>query len=326
MERIDTHAHVVPEVWRKYCCEHGYDKPDGMPKIPAWTPEVHIDLMGTLGVSKSILSITSPGTHLKAYDDELARRVTRETNEEIASICQRYPEKFRFFASLPLPDVADSLKEIDYALDNLGAVGFALMTNAQGYYPGDPKLDGVLAKLNERKAVVFLHPTSCHSPKNPDAERPLSQYPAPVLEFFFDSTRAVVNLILSGAVARYPNITYIVSHCGAALPPLIERFSSFSSMILGSSGSEAVTSSAVKDLFKTRFYFDLAGFPFPDQIHGLLRSTDSSRLLYGSDFPYTPASALPEMGSRIAEGLADIFEDAVIAEVYSGNAKRLLKM
>lgn len=34
MEKIDTHAHVVPPVWRKYCEEHGFGKPDGMPAIP----------------------------------------------------------------------------------------------------------------------------------------------------------------------------------------------------------------------------------------------------------------------------------------------------
>src|SRR5215475_11898939 len=159
--------------------------------------------MDKLGISKSILSITSPGTHLKPHDDETARRITRETNEEISRISQSHLDKFAFFASLPLPDVEGSIKEIDHALDHLGAVGFALMTNAHGFYLGDTHLDKVFAKLNERKAIVFMHPTSCHSHKQPNAERPLPQYPAPVLEFFFDTTRAVVNLILSGTVARY---------------------------------------------------------------------------------------------------------------------------
>jgi predicted TIM-barrel fold metal-dependent hydrolase len=283
--------------------------------------------MGKLGISKSILSITSPGTHLKAFEDQLALKVTRETNEEISQICQAHPEKFAFFASLPLPDVQGSIEEIDHALDHQRAVGFALMTNAHGYYLGDARLDPVFAKLNERQAIVFMHPTSCHSPHSPEAERPLSQYPAPVLEFFFDTTRAVVNLILSGTVTRYPDITYLVSHCGGALPPLIERFSSFSSIILEGGGSGGgVNSSQVKDLFKSRFYFDLAGFPFPDQIHGLLRATDASRLLYGSDFPYTPASALPAMGSRMDEALAELFDEETIRKVYSGNAKRLLNI
>jgi predicted TIM-barrel fold metal-dependent hydrolase len=280
--------------------------------------------MGKLGISKSILSITSPGTHLKAHDDELARKVTRETNDEVANICRDHPDKFGFFASLPLPDVAGSLEEIDRALDDLGAAGFALMTNAHGYYLGDAHLDKVFAKLNERKAIVFMHPTSCRSHKAPEGERPLSQYPAPMLEFFFDTTRAVVNLILSGTVARYPNITYLVSHCGGALPPLVERFSSFSTTILG--GDAGVDSGTVKDLFKSRFYFDLAGFPFPDQIHGLLRLSDTSRLLYGSDFPYTPASALGGMGARTDEELKKLFDEHVVQEIYSGNAKRLLRL
>lgn len=280
--------------------------------------------MGQLGISKSILSITSPGTHLKAGDDELARKVTRETNEEISDICRSHPDKFAYFASLPLPDVEGSIQEIDYALDTLGATGFALMTNAHGYYLGDASLDKVFAKLNERHAVVFMHPTSCHAPQEPEGDRPLAQYPAPMLEFFFDTTRAVVNLILSGTVARYPNITYLVSHCGGALPPLIERFSSFGSRILEREG--AVTSTTVKKMFQSRFYFDLAGFPFPDQIHGLLRTTDTSRLLYGSDFPYTPASALGGMRTRMDEELAKMFDESTIREIYSGNAKKLLQI
>jgi len=280
--------------------------------------------MKQLDISKSILSITSPGTHLKPGEDELARRITRETNEEVAGICRQHPDRFGFFASLPLPDAEGSLAEIDYALDSLGAYGFALMTNAHGYYLGDQRLDAVFAKLNERKAIVFMHPTSCHAHGMPDAARPLSQYPAPVLEFFFDTTRAVVNLILSGTVERYPDITYLVSHCGGALPPLLERFSSFSSVIL--EGQKGVSSQDVKALFQSRFYFDLAGFPFPDQIHGLLRVTDSSRLLYGSDFPYTPASALPGMAARMDHGLADLFDEETVRNVYLGNAKRLLQL
>lgn len=280
--------------------------------------------MDQLRISKSVLSITSPGTHLKAGDDALARRITRETNEEVAEICKANPDKFAYFASLPLPDVDGSIEEIDYALDNLSAIGFALMTNAHGYYLGDAYLEKVFAKLNERKAVVFLHPTTCHAHEAPNAPRPLSQYPAPMMEFFFDSARAVINLILSGTVSRYPNITYLISHCGGALPPLIERFSSFSTAVLG--GDNAISPSQVKELLKSWFYFDLAGFPFPDQIHALLRVTDPSRLLYGSDFPYTPATALPRMGKTMDEHLEKTFDGDTVRAIYSGNAKELLNL
>ncbi|KAJ5100455.1 hypothetical protein N7456_006507 [Penicillium angulare] len=275
MEKIDTHCHVVPEGWRKWCKKLGWDKPDGMPAIPAWSPEAHIELMNKLGVKRSILSITSPGTHLKIGDFELTKRITRDTNAEIAEICNRFPDRFGWFASLPFPDVDGSLEEIDAAL-KLGASGFAVMTNAQGYYMGDSRFDPVFQKLNDHNAVVFMHPTQCCSLDNPEADKPLAQYPTPMMEYFFDTTRAVLNLLSSGTVTRFENLNFIVSHCGATLPPLVERFARFSTLLRS---GEELTSERIKELFRTRFYFDLAGMPFPDLIHGYLRIGDADRLL-----------------------------------------------
>jgi predicted TIM-barrel fold metal-dependent hydrolase len=230
--------------------------------------------MDRLGIKKSILSITSPGTHLKVNDFELAKRITRETNDEIAQICRKYQDRFGWFASLPLPDVEGSLDEIDHAL-KLGASGFALMTNAQGYYMGDRRFDQVFKKLNDHKTIIFMHPTQCCSLDNPDADKPLAQYPTPMMEYFFDTTRAVVNLLLSGTVTRFENLTFLVSHCGATLPPIVERFTAFSTRML--QGCEKLTGDRVKELFRTRFFFDLAGMPFPDLIHGYLRVGQADR-------------------------------------------------
>ncbi|KAL7917031.1 hypothetical protein ACQKWADRAFT_307794 [Trichoderma austrokoningii] len=321
MEKIDTHAHVVPPGWRKYCEEYGFGKPDGMPAIPEWTPEAHIALMDKLGISKSILSITSPGTYLKPGDDALARKITRQTNEELSQICAQNPFRFGFFASLPLPDIKGSLVEIDHAI-KLGASGFALMTNAHGQYLGDSSLDEVFHKLNEVNAVLFMHPTTCCG-SDPGAAKPLNQYPSPMLEFFFDTTRAVTNLLLSGTVERNPNISFLVSHCGATLPPLVERFTSFAAII---NAPSSLSSDQVKELFKTRFFFDLAGFPFPDLIHGYLRVSDESRLLYGTDFPFTPAHMIEIQGRTMDKGLRELFDEETIKAIYSGHAKKLLKL
>jgi hypothetical protein len=59
------------------------------------------------------------------------------------------------------------------------------MTNAQGYYMGDSRFDPVFEKLNERKTVI-MHPTQCCSVDNPEADRPLAQYPTPMMDYFFD--------------------------------------------------------------------------------------------------------------------------------------------
>jgi predicted TIM-barrel fold metal-dependent hydrolase len=121
--------------------------------------------MDRVRVSKSILSITSPGTHLKHFDHTLAARITRETNTEISHICAKHPDRFAFFASLPVPDIPSTLAEIDFVLTSLptAPLGFALLTNTYGTYLGDPSLSAVYAKLDSHHATLFLHPTQCHS-------------------------------------------------------------------------------------------------------------------------------------------------------------------
>jgi predicted TIM-barrel fold metal-dependent hydrolase len=284
--------------------------------------------MENIGISKTILSITDPGTHLVPGQDEQARQLCRQCSEFAADLKRRRPEKFGFWATLPLPDVEGSLAEIAYALDELNADGIGLMTNHHGVYLGDAPFDPVLVELNRRHATVFIHPTiPCMANGHggqPQNCMPMIQYGPGMFEFFFDETRAVIHLIMSGAAQRNPNITFIVSHAGAALPPLIERFSAFATVL--SLGRDInLTADTVKECLKERFFFDLSGMVFPDQIHGLLRNIDKSRLLYGSDYPYSPTAFTIELASRMDKGLREIFQDEESSHaILYGNAERLL--
>ncbi|KAF2460390.1 amidohydrolase [Lineolata rhizophorae] len=348
MERIDTHVHCVPDVWREACLKYGHGCPDGMPAIPQWDTTTHLALMDELSITRSILSITSPGTHLKRLASSEMASLTAATNDALSAICAAHPSRFSFFASLPLPDVPASLAEIDRVFgDNPlpGVAGFCLMTNAHGAYLGDKALDPIFDALSARQAVVFMHPTTCHAAHAPlrgpsggsadaaatavddgaeDAIRPLAQYPSPMLEFFFDTTRAVANLLLSGTVSRCPGITFIAPHAGAALPPLAERFGQFASVIYGAQPPGGLAGGdGVKRVLRDRFFFDLAGFPFPDQIHGLLRLVGPDRMLYGSDFPYTPRPSVVGLAERMRVGLRELFDEGMAARIECGNARAL---
>ena len=265
-------------------------------------------------ISKSILSIPSPGTHLTPGDDAAARSLTRRCNEHLADVKRRLPDRFGFFASLSFPDIEGALQEIKYAHDELNADGFCCFSNHHGKYIGDQIYDPVWAELNRRKAKVFIHPTvPCMAVGN----RLVSAMPAPgfspaIFEFFFEEVRLVLGLFRSRAVTRYPDITWIVTHCGGALPPVLERFCNFGTAIFG--GQEELPSEKVKDILNKQFYFDLAGFPFPDQIHGLLRLVNSSRLLYGSDFPHTPRRTVADLIDKLDQGLTDTLGDRALTE------------
>ena len=284
--------------------------------------------MEKLGIEKSIVSITSPGTHLVPGDRELAVKVTRESNDYAADLKRRLPEKFGFWASLPLPFVDESIQEIQHSFDALGADGIGLMSNYHGRYLGDPDFDLVFAELNRRASTAFIHPTGpCVAGSNETLARrasPLTQYPDPMFEYLFETARCVINLFLSGTITRYPNITYVLSHVGGALPPLVQRFTTFSEAILKL--DNGVNAASVKTIFQDRFFFDLAGFAFPDQIHGILRYVDSSRILYGSDYPYTPASGVEMLAKLMEKDGPTVFtKEGEWDAVENGNARRLLQ-
>ena len=286
----------------------------------SWSEESHLELMRELSITKSILSISSPGVHL--IDHPQARALARQCNDFASDLVRRRPQEFGFWAALPLPDTDGALAEIPYALDTLHADGVALETNHAGTYLGDPAFDQVFAELNRRKARVFIHPTS-PCVKHADPTTFLPQFPNPMFEFMFDTARALINLFLSGTISRCPDITFVIPHAGGALPPVMQRFCSFATDILGSEVD--ISSQIVKETFKRQFYFDLAGFPFPDQIWGLLRVVDPKKLLYGSDFPFTPARGVASLAERMRTGLEEVIEDeAVIREIYIGNAEKLL--
>jgi 6-methylsalicylate decarboxylase len=223
--------------------------------------------MAQLNITKSILSISSPGTFLIPNDSAAARKLSRECNDFAAELISRRPKQFGFWASLPLPDIDGSLEEIAYALDELKADGVTLHTNSHGIYLGDKTFDPIFNELNRRKANVFIHPTTPCINHGQTPAAPLPQYPSPMCEFLFDTARIVINLFISGTIARCPDITFIIPHAGGTLPPLIERFTAFTS-IIPSAQELKLSSEVVKETFGKQFYFDLAGMPFPDQIHG----------------------------------------------------------
>lgn len=146
------------------------------------------------------------------------------------------------------------------------------------------------------------------------------------MEFMFDSARAVINLFLSGTIARCPNIIFIIPHAGATLPPLIDRFAGFASLVgSGSGGGDSLTSGKVKEVLAKQFYFDLAGMAFPDQVYGLLRFVGKDRLLYGSDYPFTPEEGTVGLAKATEEEIEE-WEAEDRRNVLVSNAKRLLKM
>lgn len=113
-------------------------------------------------------------------------------------------------------------------------------------------------------------------------------------------------------------------HCGATFPSVLERIAECSGFLI--EGGNQISGEEIRMLLQGRLYFDLAGVPFPDQVHGLLRIVDSSRLLYGSDYPFTRAPLVEVLTKSVDEGLENNFGPPVKHRVLLDNAKKLLKI
>jgi predicted TIM-barrel fold metal-dependent hydrolase len=291
-------------------------------------------MMDAVNVEYAILSISSPGVHLTPGDDAAAIDLCRKCNAFAAEMKKRRPKRFGYFASLPLPKVEASLKELDAAL-NEGADGITFMTNFHGVYLGDPRFDKVFDELNHRKARVSIHPTcGCFCPEGGSSAgtraavrvNPLSAIlPNTVLEFFFDTSRCIANLFLSGTVRRCQNITWLIPHLGGSLPPLLSRFTG--SFKETDKIKDRISEDEVVEIFNQRFFFDMAGWAFPRQwkmvVQGLGVSFD--RLTYGSDFPFTDEPAVVAFADKMDRGTEEWTEEST-EKAYFRNAAKLFDL
>jgi predicted TIM-barrel fold metal-dependent hydrolase len=297
--KIDVHAHYVPEEYRAALQRGGHDQPDGMPWIPAWSAKEHVEVMDRLGIATALLSVSSPGVHIG--DTASAVDLARLVNEAGRRAVVDHPGRFGLLASLPLPDVDAAIAEIAQCCDHLDVDGFVLLTNIDGTYVSDASFEPVFRELDRRGARVLLHPTSPACWEQTSFGRP-----RPMLEFFFDTTRAVVDLVLNGTISRNPDLELIIPHAGATLPLVADRVSAFARLL-------APDVDVLGDL--GRLHFDLAGFALPRQLDALLTLTTVDHLHYGSDFPFTPEPVVAAATERI-DGV-----DSLVDELRSNTAR-----
>ena len=284
---MDVHSHLITPEFASSLEKEGRLMDEGFP-LPKYDVYNHLKWMDEAGVETSVLTLAAP--------QPTSAQTVRQTNEAAARIKKEHPERFMFCAALPLPDVSKAIEEAKYALDVLKADGIKLATNVDGQYLGAPELDTLFSVLNERKAVVILHP---HRPE-PVNKQVMQQTPLAMQEYLSETTRAVSNMISRNVLARYNNIKVIVPHCGAYLPLAIPRMKSLTPVM---QTNKMVGEIDYESNLRT-LYYDLAGAHSPEVIRMLLTITTPDHLLYGSDYPYVAPQVLTQSLARMKDYLS----------------------
>ena len=299
--RIDVHHHIVSpgfvEELRTLL----------QPPTLAWTPSRSIEDMDRAGVATAITSVTTPGVWIG--DNEQGRRLARDSNDYAAKLAADYPGRFGIFVAVPLPHIEASLAEIEYGLDTLKADGIALFTSYRDKWLGDGAFDPVMEELNRRKAVVFVHPEAplCCRGLLPGVHEA-------VLEYGFDTTRAITRILFSGTALRYRDIRWIFCHGGGTTPFLAER-------LVRAPGTNKSLQQYVPDGVMAelkRFHYDVAQIAHAMALSALTRLVPISQILWGTDFPF-------RFGMEYVKGLDEFgFAPEDLRKIDRENALRLL--
>ncbi|MCS7369064.1 MAG: amidohydrolase [archaeon GBS-70-058] len=175
-----------------------------------------IKVMDKYGIDMQILTLTTPGVEREPVDRGV--KLAKIVNDSFSEIVERYPDRFRALAILPLqsPDIA--VEEFRRAILDLGLNGAIIFSNINGK-PLDSKDFWPLYSEAEKLGFpLFIHPTSPVNLKFMEDYRIVPMFGFPV-----DTSLAVLRLILSGVIEKFPSLKIVVAHLGGVLPYIIGR-------------------------------------------------------------------------------------------------------
>lgn len=232
---------------------------------------LRLQLMNDAGVDHQVLS---PTVGPYATDVRQARRLARLVNEAHAALAREHPDRFSFFAALPLPHVDDALAELRYAFDTLGAAGAVIHCSVGDLSVADPSFEPVLAELDRRSSVLFLHPAvnGVCSPLVEDWGL------APTAGTVFEDTVAALHLIIRRIPSRFPDIDIVVPHLGGALPMLLDRLDNQLPITIPDLPERPSTTAR-------RFWYDTVGHGSAPALRAAVEAFGADRLVFGSDYP-----------------------------------------
>ncbi len=227
-----------------------------------WSKEATLEHMDGNGIAMQLLS-----------NIPKILPMLRESNDFGASVVGEHPSRFGLLAALPTDDPDAAMGEIRRADQTLQADGFAVTCCYNGVFLGDTRLAPVWAELDRRAAAVFMHPDAYAFPSQ--------GRPSALLEVAFETARTVVDMLYAGVFRNYPNIKFVVAHCGGPLPALSGRLA-----LLGAEhwvpNSHGITKAEIRSQLAGLF-LDTAATGTAHTLRPALAMTTCDHLVYGSD-------------------------------------------
>ena len=324
---IDVHTHMLTKEWVSLLEQHGGPRytlkqvAGGLRAIhldgaPFMTPvpnmfdwEARIANMNKARVDIAVVSLTCPNVYWGG--PEVSLKGARIMNDDMAKAQKSWPDRIRWFASLPWQHEEIALQELKRACDN-GAVGVMVLANIGGKPLTEKSFEKIWQEIDRRGLPVLVHPTA--PPGAAEMGLHEFQLTAPI-GFTFDTSLAIARCIYDGFFDRFPNLKLIASHGGGALPYLVGRLDICWDNI---PAARAKTLEPPRNYMR-RIYVDSVVFR-QDVLDMCVSVCGPDNVLYGSDYPHT----IGDMAGCLSR--VDALPDGVRHQVRGFNARRIFKL
>jgi len=274
-------------------------------------PDERLEIMDRIGLDCQVLSLSIPFSY--AGDADMRLRLSQTSNDHFADVIARHPKRFFGFATLPLPDVDASLREMARCLDELHMVGVVFGSNIAGSMRlDDPQLAPIFEEMDRRGTTAFLHPNTpiCSGPDLTDFNLNAG------LGYFFDTGITVYRMIFSGMLERYRQLNVIVPHLGGMLPVMLGRIEGNYRRSPACQNIPKPPGEYMKEL-----YYDTVSF-HPPALRLCADMFGAGHLMLGSDYPLGGGSIDDAVRFVADSG----FSESEREQVLGGNAARVLNL
>jgi len=337
MKKIDFEAHFVTEKWVDALYENkGYprlveDKAAKTRRMyftaDASEPfsdvllgnlldvgEKRFKIMDAAGVDIQVLTLTAPG--VESLDPEMGETLAKSTNDTLAEIIQKHPDRFIGYAALAPKKPEAAVKELERAVKELGLKGWKTHSNYGDSYIDEKTYWPILAKAEALDVPIYLHPTAPMIPQLRTYGFALAGAP---FGFGVEASIAMMRLVLSGAFDAFPNLRVILGHLGEGLPFILQRidFPYVRPHFKTDPGFLPDLKKMPSDYLKNNMFVTTSGNYLEPAFICTKEALGLEKILLGTDYPYEDSGEC----MQFLEGLPLSKEDRDM--IYSLNARQV---
>jgi predicted TIM-barrel fold metal-dependent hydrolase len=317
--KVDVHTHCYPKIYVDELKKIGFgDLGAAGVKLPQWTSlDQRLENMDAHGIDVQVLGVSYPNVYFP--DPVLSRDLAQMTNDFIADVCKKFPDRFLGLASIPLNHMQYAIDELNRTMETLGMDGVLLGSNVNRQSIGEPQFLPFFEEINKRHIPLVLHPMA--PPKEESSSEEFIRLGIPnSVGFVYETTKVMVQMTFRGTFEEYKNLIFVLPHAGGMIPFVYPRWD-----IQHATRPETHPLRALPhppSYYLRRHYYDTALSYYPSSIRCTLDFAGIDHLLLGTDVPFSGDERIHNTIQGVEEyGFSEDDKD----KIYYKNAEKIFK-